>query len=421
MGFRETPTGHSDPQHADVAAPKADIAVISDLVRIGGEAIREISQVLKDNDALPLRDILLLDELERAGDQGLRTSQLAARLGMTTSRLAYRLNSLEKEEMLARRPHSDDGRGVIVTITDRGLAEHARGLELLSEIDRLNGGVFGTTRTAAATAAHAVLLGDQAASQPGEPSVSEVSAFAQLCLERLTADESAEAMFRHLAREASRVLPIEWAMLLAPTDEGLLVTAIFHTDQWPKMSAGGLLPYGTSSPATDAFRAGHPIMMSSFQELDDRYPIVASVYSSLGLGIEHHFSIPLVGAGGPIGALSGTGLEPLAYGDASRSVLEVFARTLSLRIESGTSDAGNHPSSDPGLPPKVIALEPIDRAFASGIMWGIAPEEAAQHLGLDAGESAAVMARIADAVGGDDTDTAVEMLRQIALRDGAGN
>ena len=418
MGFRE-PTVSETAASREAAEVSTDIEVISNLVRAGGEAIRGISKVLKENAALQLTDLLLLDELHRAGRDGVRTSKLAISLGMTTSRLAYRLNSLEKAGLIERRPHAEDGRGVIVTITDAGSNEHARGLELLAEMRDRSGGVFGDIRNAAASAAHAILVGGEQRKEDAEPTAGVVSGFAQICLERLSTEESAEGMFKYLAHEATHVLPIEWAMLLVPTEEGLLVTATFQTDRWPTMTAGGMLPYESTSPSTDTFRTGEPTLVSALDDPNDRYPVIASLYRSLDLDIRFHFAVPILGPDSTLGVLSATGLRPLSFDEGRRSILDVFARTLALRLGSERSEVSDHAVGNSSLPPSLRRLAPTDRALASGVMWGVSPKEALQHLGIPIEQSAAAMERIAAALDVDSAAAAEKRLREIA-RPGGG-
>lgn len=71
-------------------------------------------------------------------DQTAAPTDLAFLLGLTTAGITGRLNSLEKQELIERRPHSADGRRVIVHLTDRGreLAQQVLDLknDLLAEI-----------------------------------------------------------------------------------------------------------------------------------------------------------------------------------------------------------------------------------------------------------------------------------------------
>ena len=416
MGFRE-PTVSETAASREAAEVSTDIEVISNLVRAGGEAIRGISKVLKENAALQLTDLLLLDELHRAGRDGVRTSKLAISLGMTTSRLAYRLNSLEKAGLIERRPHAEDG----VECSSRSWmpAQMRRPRLSFAEMRDRSGGVFGDIRNAAASAAHAILVGGEQRKEDAEPTAGVVSGFAQICLERLSTEESAEGMFKYLAHEATHVLPIEWAMLLVPTEEGLLVTATFQTDRWPTMTAGGMLPYESTSPSTDTFRTGEPTLVSALHDLNDRYPVIASLYRSLDLDIRFHFAVPILGPDSTLGVLSATGLRPLSFDEGTRSILDVFARTLALRLGSERSEVSDHAVGNSSLPPSLRRLAPTDRALASGVMWGVSPKEALQHLGIPIEQSAAAMERIAAALDVDSAAAAEKRLREIA-RPGGG-
>jgi DNA-binding MarR family transcriptional regulator len=55
------------------------------------------------------------------GPQGLRPSELAARLGMSKQALNYLLGSLERAGYLEREPHPDDARSRLIALTPRGV------------------------------------------------------------------------------------------------------------------------------------------------------------------------------------------------------------------------------------------------------------------------------------------------------------
>jgi DNA-binding MarR family transcriptional regulator len=64
--------------------------------------------------------------LRNLGEDGSRPSELAARAGVTRQAITKIVDELEQLDLVRRAPDPDDGRGVIVRYTDRGLA----GLEL---------------------------------------------------------------------------------------------------------------------------------------------------------------------------------------------------------------------------------------------------------------------------------------------------
>lgn len=56
------------------------------------------------------------------GPQGMRPSELAARLGISKQALNYLLGSLERAGYLQRQPHPDDSRSRRIALTPRGLS-----------------------------------------------------------------------------------------------------------------------------------------------------------------------------------------------------------------------------------------------------------------------------------------------------------
>jgi DNA-binding MarR family transcriptional regulator len=63
-----------------------------------------------------------LTVLRHLGEDGSRPSELAAHAGITRQAVTKVLDELERIDMVRRDPDPDDGRGVIVRYTDRGLA-----------------------------------------------------------------------------------------------------------------------------------------------------------------------------------------------------------------------------------------------------------------------------------------------------------
>lgn len=63
-----------------------------------------------------------LDVLQYPGPQGLRPSELAARLEMSKQALNYLLRQLEARDYLVRRADPDDLRSKRIVLTERGLA-----------------------------------------------------------------------------------------------------------------------------------------------------------------------------------------------------------------------------------------------------------------------------------------------------------
>src|ERR1700722_12830379 len=60
--------------------------------------------------------------LREVGDDGARPSDLAAPAGVTRQAIPKLVDELERLDLVRRDPAPDDGRGVIIRYTDRGLA-----------------------------------------------------------------------------------------------------------------------------------------------------------------------------------------------------------------------------------------------------------------------------------------------------------
>ena len=69
---------------------------------------------------LTLPDYEILVHLSEAPDRSLLMSELAGRCLVSQSRLTYRIDRLEREGIVARRPCAEDGRRIWATLTDAG-------------------------------------------------------------------------------------------------------------------------------------------------------------------------------------------------------------------------------------------------------------------------------------------------------------
>ncbi|MEI6447009.1 MAG: MarR family transcriptional regulator [Actinomycetes bacterium] len=105
-----------------------------DLIRAAERAESVISAALISVGAPHLRDLAVLDEIKRSGAAGVRTNQLATRVGASTSRIAHHLKSLESRGLASRRPHDTDGRGVVIHLTDKGRRTLAKGVAALDRL-----------------------------------------------------------------------------------------------------------------------------------------------------------------------------------------------------------------------------------------------------------------------------------------------
>ena len=100
----------------------APIEVLTRLSRVRTRMDEELAALFAHYD-LTLADFTVIAALRRAGEPyALPQSDLMARLGLTSGTVSVRLGRLEAKGAVTRRPSSDDGRGVVVTLTAAGAA-----------------------------------------------------------------------------------------------------------------------------------------------------------------------------------------------------------------------------------------------------------------------------------------------------------
>ena len=100
-------------------------AVWTRLVRASEEILSHVEAALKAADLPPLAWYDVLLELDRAGPQGLRPFALQERLLLQQYGTSRLLKRLEDAGLVATARAEDDGRGQIVTLTDRGRTTQA--------------------------------------------------------------------------------------------------------------------------------------------------------------------------------------------------------------------------------------------------------------------------------------------------------
>lgn len=66
--------------------------------------------------------------------EGLRIGELAAREGITQPAMTAAVNRLAADGLIVRAPDENDGRAVVVRLTDRGRSEHADFLDALGAV-----------------------------------------------------------------------------------------------------------------------------------------------------------------------------------------------------------------------------------------------------------------------------------------------
>jgi DNA-binding MarR family transcriptional regulator len=113
------------------------------LLQAHATLMRQLDTDLRDSTGLRLADFDVLAQLAGAGGQ-LRMTELAARALLSRSGLTRRVARLVDEGLVRRANAAGDGRGVVVTLTEAGIARltetappHLRGVSELF-VERLN-------------------------------------------------------------------------------------------------------------------------------------------------------------------------------------------------------------------------------------------------------------------------------------------
>jgi DNA-binding MarR family transcriptional regulator len=91
------------------------------LLRAHASLMRELATDLALKTGLPLGDFEVLAVLANAGGE-LRTTDLAARAFSSRSAISRRVDRMVEEGLVGRKSSDSDGRGVVVRLTDAGLA-----------------------------------------------------------------------------------------------------------------------------------------------------------------------------------------------------------------------------------------------------------------------------------------------------------
>jgi len=107
------------------------------LLQAHATLMRRLESDLERETGLPLADFDVLAQLARAGGE-MRMTELAARALISRSGMTRRVARLVEEGLVRRADADADGRGVVVALTDAGLARlaetapvHARGISKL--------------------------------------------------------------------------------------------------------------------------------------------------------------------------------------------------------------------------------------------------------------------------------------------------
>jgi DNA-binding MarR family transcriptional regulator len=128
---------------ADELPDRAGLEAWSSLLRAHATLMRQLETDLAQATGLALADFDVLAQLARAGGE-LRMTELAARALISRSGMTRRVTRLASEGLVRRANADADGRGVVVALTDAGVARltetapvHLRGVSelFISQLD----------------------------------------------------------------------------------------------------------------------------------------------------------------------------------------------------------------------------------------------------------------------------------------------
>jgi DNA-binding MarR family transcriptional regulator len=111
----------SDPPTANQRAGGLGLEAWHSLLRAHATLMRQLDTDLERETGLSLADFDVLAQLSRAGGQ-LRMTELAARALISRSGMTRRVARLVDQGLVRRGTADGDGRGVVVALTDAGLA-----------------------------------------------------------------------------------------------------------------------------------------------------------------------------------------------------------------------------------------------------------------------------------------------------------
>jgi DNA-binding MarR family transcriptional regulator len=128
---------HLDRLVADELPGRRGLDAWRSLLRAHATLVRQLEADLESETGLALADFDVLAQLAVAGG-GLRMTELAARALISRSGMTRRVARLVDEGLVCRSSANEDGRGVVVALTDAGVARltetapvHARGVSKL--------------------------------------------------------------------------------------------------------------------------------------------------------------------------------------------------------------------------------------------------------------------------------------------------
>jgi len=113
--------------------------------------------------------------LRNVGEDGSRPSDLAAQAGVTRQAITKLVDELERLDLVRRDPDPDDGRGVIVRYTDRGLAGVAIARKRMLALERGYAAQVGADRWADVRSTLETLFGDDPHEDLSPPAAPDLS------------------------------------------------------------------------------------------------------------------------------------------------------------------------------------------------------------------------------------------------------
>ncbi len=91
---------------------------------LGSTVLMErLDRDLREQHDLSLPEYEVLVRLSESPDRALRMAELAASVQNSRSRMTHTISRMEREGLVVRRSCDSDGRGVIASLTDKGLAK----------------------------------------------------------------------------------------------------------------------------------------------------------------------------------------------------------------------------------------------------------------------------------------------------------
>jgi DNA-binding MarR family transcriptional regulator len=118
--------------------------------------------------------------LRNIGEAGARPSDLAAHADVTRQAITKLVDELERLDLVRRDPDPDDGRGVIIRYTDRGLAGVAIARKRMLALEREYAARVGADRWAEVRSTLEALFGDDRHEEQSPPAAPDQSDLSQM-------------------------------------------------------------------------------------------------------------------------------------------------------------------------------------------------------------------------------------------------